>query len=80
MLPSTEGNMELTDREHTVVTNIWGDDTPADLGDVDTALLVDMHRQVAEAVQLSYKDDDVDSLDILLPLESKITRTLHSRL
>ena len=72
--------MDLTDREHTVVTNIWGDDTPADLGAIETAQLFDMQRRVADAVQLSYEDGDVDSLDILLPLESKIAQTLHSRL
>ena len=72
--------MDLTDREHTVVTNIWGDDTPADLGEIEAAQLVDMQRRVADAVQLSYEDGDVDSLDILLPLESKIAQTLHSRL
>mgnify|MGYP007020471142 CR=1 FL=1 len=72
--------MELTDREYEVVTNIYGDETPRDLREIDTQQLVAMHDGVSDAVQLSYKDDDVESLGILLPLETKIARTLHQRL
>ena len=72
--------MELTDREYEVVTNIYGDETPRDLRAVETEELVAMHDGVGDAVQLSYEDEDVESLAILLPLETKITRTLHHRL
>jgi len=72
--------MELTEREYRAVTNIWGDDTPDDLREIDTEQLVAMHDRVTDAVQLSYEDDDVESLGILLPLEGKIVRVLHSRL
>lgn len=71
--------MELTDREHEVVTNIYGD-KPRNLRAVETEELVAMHDGVSDAVQLSYEDGDVESLAILLPLETKITRTLHHRL
>lgn len=36
--------MELTEREHRVVTNIWGDDTPDDLREIDTEQLWAMHE------------------------------------
>ena len=72
--------MELTEREYRTVTNIWGDDTPDDLREIDTEQLVAMHDRVTDAVQLAYEDDDVESLGILLPLEGKIVRVLHSRL
>lgn len=72
--------MELTEREYRTVTNIWGDDTPDDLREIDTEQLVAMHDRVTDAVQLSYEDDDVESLGILLPLEGKITQVLHGRL
>jgi hypothetical protein len=39
-----------------------------------------MHERVTDAVQLSYEDDDRESLGILLPLEGKIVQTLHSRI
>jgi len=72
--------MSLTDREHDVVTNIWGDETPADLRELDTEQLVAMHDRVSKAVQASYADDDIDSLGIVLPLERKILGVLHDRL
>lgn len=72
--------MGLTTREHDVVTNIWGDETPADLRELDTEQLVAMHDRVSRAVQASYDDDDVDSLGILLPLERKIIGVLYDRL
>ena len=72
--------MDLTDREHTVVTNIWGGEMPTDLREVDTELLWEMHDKVSQAVQLSYEDTDVDSLGILLPLETKLTQVLFERI
>ncbi len=39
-----------------------------------------MHDHVTDAVQLSYDDDDVDSLGILLPFEAKMARILYERL
>lgn len=72
--------MELTDREHEVITNVYGDDTPRDLREVNTEQLVAMHDRVSKAVQASYDDNDVDSLGILLPLEGKIVQVLHDRL
>jgi hypothetical protein len=72
--------MELTEREYRTVTNIWGDNTPDDLREIDTEQLWAMHERVTDAVQLSYEDDDRESLGILLPLEGKIVQTLHSRI
>ncbi|RQG98191.1 hypothetical protein [Natrarchaeobius oligotrophus] len=72
--------MELTDREHEVVTNVCGDEMPTDLREIETDQLVAMHDRVTQGVQLSYDDDDVESLGILLPLEGKITNVLHDRL
>ena len=72
--------MELTHREHRVVTNIWGDDTPDDLRKIDTQQLVEMHDCVTDAVQLSYDDEDIESLRILLSLEPKIIHVLTNRL
>lgn len=71
--------MKMTDREHKVITNIWGDDTPIDLRKIETDQLVVMHGRVSDAVQLSFDEDDVESLRILLPLETKITRILEER-
>lgn len=72
--------MELTEREHHVVTNIWGAETPMNLRELETEELVAMHDRVSKAVQASFDDDDVDSLGILLPLEEKVVRVLHERL
>ena len=72
--------MKLTEREYRTVTNIWGDDTSDDLREIDTQQLVEMHDRVTDAVQLSYEDDDVESLRVLLPLESKIVNVLSSYL
>lgn len=72
--------MELTDREYEVVTNVYGEETPRNLREVDTEQLVAMHDRVSKAVQVSYDDNDVDSLGILLPLEGKIVKVLHNRL
>lgn len=72
--------MELTSREQTVVENVWGEEMPVDLRQLDTQQLVAMHDRVSKAVQVSYEDDDADSLGILLPLEGKIVHVLHERL
>lgn len=72
--------MELTDEEHEVVTNIWGEETPADLREIDDERLVAIHDRVGDAVQLSYEDDDVASLRLLLPIEEKVVGVLRSRL
>ena len=72
--------MELTNREYEVVTNIYGDDTPRDLREIETEQLVAMHERTSKAIQVSYDDKDVDSLGILLPLEGKIINTLHERI
>lgn len=62
---------ELTEREHEVATNVWGQDTPTNLREIDTEQLVAMHDRVSKAVQASYDDNDIESLGILLPLERK---------
>ena len=72
--------MELTDREHEVVTNVYGDEMPRNLREIETPELVAMHDRVSKGVQASYEDDDVDSLGILLPLEGKIVQVLRERL
>ncbi|UWG50706.1 hypothetical protein AArcCO_1399 [Halalkaliarchaeum sp. AArc-CO] len=72
--------MELTDREHEVVTNVYGDEMPRNLREIEAEELVAMHDRVSKAVQASYDDNDVDSLGILLPLEGKIVQVLHQRL
>ncbi|CAI50024.1 uncharacterized protein NP_3866A [Natronomonas pharaonis DSM 2160] len=71
---------ELTDREHEVATNVWGEDTPINLREIDTEQLVAMHDRVSKAVQASYDDNDVESLGILLSLERKILDVLYERL
>ena len=72
--------MELTDREYEVVNNVYGDEMPRDLREVDTKWLWEMHDRVTDAVQLSHEDNDVDSLGILLPLEGKLVQALRARL
>ena len=72
--------MQLTDREYDVVTNVYGNQMPRDLREIDTEQLVAMHDRVTDAVQLSYQDEDVESLGILLPLEDKIVQVLHERI
>lgn len=77
---STVVDMELTAREHEVVTDIWGEHTASDLRKIEAEQLWTMHDQVTDAVQLSYEDDDVDTTGILLPLEGKIAQVLYERL
>nr|WP_245883227.1 hypothetical protein [Halalkaliarchaeum desulfuricum] len=72
--------MELTNREHEVVTNVYGDEMPHNLREIETEELVAVHDRVSKAVQASYEDDDVDSLGIHLPLEEKIVQVLQERL
>ena len=74
--------MELTEREQTVVENVWGENVPTDLREIETEQLVVMHERVSKAVQACYEEVDVDrdSLGILLPLEGKIVQVLHDRL
>ena len=71
--------MELTDREYEVVTNVYGEEMPRDLREVETEQLWSMHDRVTEAVQLSHEDNDIDSLGILLPLEGKVVQVLTER-
>jgi hypothetical protein len=61
----------MTDREYRTVTNIWGDDTPIDLREIDTDQLWAMQDRVTDAVQLSFEDDDKELLGILMPLEGE---------
>ena len=88
-LPSKTGvaranmsTMELTDREYEVVTNVYGEEMPRDLRQVETEQLVAMHERVSEAIQACYVEEptDRDSLGIFLPLEGKIVQVLHERL
>lgn len=72
--------MDLTDREHAVVTSVWGEETPQDLDQVEQELLVAMHDRISQAVQTAYTDSDEDSLAVLLPLERKIIDVLRDRL
>jgi hypothetical protein len=72
--------MDLTDREHAVVTSVWGEETPQDLDQVEQELLVAMHDRISQAVQTAYTDSDQDSLAVLLPLERKIIDVLRDRL
>jgi hypothetical protein len=72
--------MELTDREHDVVTSVWGEDIPRNLGDVSRRQLVAMHDRISQAVQTAYVDNDEESLTVLLPIERKLVTVLHDRL
>lgn len=72
--------MELTDEEHEVVTNIGGEETPSDPREIDDENLIAIHDRVCDVVQLSYEDDDVESLRLLLPIEEKVVGILRSRL
>lgn len=74
--------MELTDREYEVVTNVYGDEIPRDLREVETEQLVAIHERVSKAIQACYIEDpvDKDSLGIFLPMEDKIIQVLHERL
>jgi len=74
--------MKLTDREHEVVTNIYGNDTPRDLRAIETEQLVTIHNQVSQAIANCYAEETVDrdSLGIFLPLEGKLGQVLYDRL
>jgi hypothetical protein len=72
--------MELTDREHEVVTGVWGEDIPRNLREVGHEQLVAMHDRISRAVQTAYVDDDEESLAVLLPIERKLVTVLHDRL
>jgi hypothetical protein len=72
--------MELTEREHAVVTSVWGEDIPANLRAVDQRQLVAMHDRISRAVQTAYTDDDEESLAVLLPIERKLVTVLADRL
>jgi len=72
--------MELTDREHEVVTRVWSEDIPRNLRGETDRQLVAMHDRISRAVQTAYVDDDEESLALLLPIERKLVTVLHDRL
>jgi hypothetical protein len=72
--------MELTDREHEVVTRVWSEDIPRNLREETDRQLVAMHDRISQAVQTAYVDDDEESLALLLPIERKLVTVLHDRL
>lgn len=78
--PVPDVGQELTDREHDTVTNIWGEGVSSDLQEESTEKLWEMEKEVSDAVQLSYEDDDIEAVGILLPLELKITQVLSERM
>lgn len=78
--PVPNVRLELTEREHDTVTNIWGENTPDNLRMMDTESLWNMEERTAEAVRKSYRDDDMDALGILLGLELKITQVISERM
>lgn len=72
--------MELTEREHAVVRDVWGPGIPRDLRAVDQEQLVAMHDRISRAVQSAFGDDDEASLTVLLPIERKLVTVLSDRL
>lgn len=77
-VPNTDSSLYY--RERDVLSNIWGDSVPDDIRHVeDEELLWEMRRQISEAVDECYRDDDMDALGILGPLEYKITEVLAER-
>lgn len=67
-------------RERETLSNIWGDDIPEDIRQIqNNDLLWEMRRQISEAVENCYRDDDMDALGILGPLEYKLTEVLAER-
>lgn len=69
--------MELTEREHTVITNIWDDETPQDIREIDQTQLIAMHDQVSRAVPASFEDEDTESFSLLIPIERNILTVLE---
>lgn len=69
----------LTNREHDTVTNIWAEDVPEDVREMETEMLWEMEQQVAQAVAACYEDDDMEALGILLSLDVKLTQELGER-
>ena len=74
--------MKLTDREHEVVANVYGEGTPRNLRKIETEQLVTIRNQISQAIANCYAEENVDrdSLGIFLPLEGKIAQVLHDRL
>lgn len=72
--------MQLTDKEHDVVTDHWDNSIPSELNEVETEQLLEMVVHVARAVGASIQDGDVESLEVLEPLEEKISNALRQRL
>ena len=72
--------MKLTDQEHEVMTNQWGNSVPANLEKIQTEQLLDMLVQVARAVGASIQDGDVDAMEVLEPLEQKLLEVMKNRI
>jgi len=71
--------MELAEREHDVVTNIWGRTVSSDLRKETDEQLWDMRRKISKTVDQCYEDDDMESLGILLGIELKVSQVLSER-
>lgn len=69
----------LVHRELDTATNVWGD-VPEDLREIETGRLWSMRREVIDAVERCYEDDDMDALGIIGPLDVKLCRVLAERL
>lgn len=72
--------MKLTDDEHTVVKCVYGEEIPANLGEVETDQLLTMHTTVSRAIETAYEEPEGGDLDILLQLERKIIEALHEQI
>jgi hypothetical protein len=70
--------MELTNREYEVVSNVYGDDTPPDLREIDTQQLVAMHDRVTDAVRLWLRGQRCGVVGDSVAAGKNCTGALHS--
>jgi hypothetical protein len=71
--------MELTNREYEVVSNVYGDDTPPDLREIDTQQLVAMHDRVTDAVRLWLRGQRCGVVGDSVAAGRKIVQVLSTR-
>ena len=79
LCPMPNVPMELAEREHDVVTNLWGRTVSSDLRKETDERLWDIKRKVSKTVDQCYEDDDMGSLGILLGIELKVSQVLSER-
>lgn len=69
---------EFTDREYTVIKNVWGEHVPQAIDDISQDKLWDIKHRTATAT-LESRGEDTEMQDLMLQIESKVAYVLSDK-